>query len=327
MKRRLPESIRIGVDTGGTFTDVVVTGLPGGSRVIKVSSTPSDPSRAVLEGLRRLGVLTGTGLVVHGTTVATNAFLQRRHGRAALLTTRGFEDVLVLGRQARTDLYRLDAPGKEEWISRDLRLGVPERMGPQGEVLETLNPGWIPGMIRWLRRAQVDAVAISLLHSYANPAHERALAAALRGKGWHVCQSHKIAREFREYERTFTTAANALLVEPMRKYLGKLRRRIGAQRLSVMGSSGGWMSSHSAQEMPVRTLLSGPAGGVTAAARLGRARASPHLITLDMGGTSTDLAVCLGEVPRVAKTTLAGMPLLMPALEIHSLGAGGGSIA
>jgi len=327
MKGHNPWSIRIGVDTGGTFTDLVVTGRSGGWRVLKVRSTPSDPSRAVIEGLRRLGVLTGKDLIIHGTTVATNAFLQGRHGRAALLTTRGFEDVLILGRQARSELYRLDAPGEREWISRKLRLGVPERVAPNGEVLEALDSRWLPRMLRRLRGTRIDAVAICLLHSYANPVHERVLASALRGEGWHVSQSHKIAREFREFERTFTTMANAVLAKPMRKYIGKLRRALGADRLRIMGSSGGWMSPQCAQELPVRTLLSGPAGGVIAAARLGRATASPNLITLDMGGTSTDLAVCLGEVPRVARTTLAGKPLLIPSLEIHSLGAGGGSIA
>ena len=319
--------MRVGVDTGGTFTDLVVTGGPGGFRVLKIRSTPSDPSRAVVEGLRRLGLLRGKDVIIHGTTVATNAFLQRRLGRAALLTTCGFEDVLVLGRQARAELYRLDAPAKAEWITRGLRLGAPERVGPRGEVIQALDPRWILKTIRRLRKLPIDAVAICLIHSYANPVHERALASALRGEGWHISQSHRIAREFREFERTFTTAANAALAEPMRNYLGKLRRRIGAQRLRVMGSSGGWMSSRHAQELPVRTLLSGPAGGVTAAARLGGAASSPNLITLDMGGTSTDLAVCQGEVPRAARTHLAGMPFLIPALEVHSIGAGGGSIA
>jgi N-methylhydantoinase A len=327
MQRRKPGLIRIGVDTGGTFTDLIVMGQPGGWRVLKIRSTPSDPSRAVMEGLRHLGLLTGRDLIIHGTTVATNAFLQGRHGRVALLATRGFEDVLILGRQARSELYRLDAPGESEWIPRELRMGVPERVAPTGEVLEPLDSRWLPKMVRRLRAARIDAVAICLLHSYVNPVHERALASAVRGEGWHVSLSHRIAREFREFERTFTTVANAALAKPMRSYLGRLRRCLGADRLRIMGSSGGWMSPRGAQELPVRTLLSGPAGGVIAAARLGRVTGSPNLITLDMGGTSTDLAVCRGEVPRVARTTLAGKPLLIPALEIHSLGAGGGSIA
>src|SRR5262249_39343796 len=155
------------------------------------------PSRSVIEGLRLLGVLEGEGTVIHGTTVATNAFLQRRHGRAALLTTRGFEDVIVLGRQARPELYRLDPTPGQEWIPRSLRLGVRERLGPQGEVLQPLERRAISGLIRRLRAARIDAVAVCLLHSYANPAHERVLAEELRGEGWHLSISHKIAREFR----------------------------------------------------------------------------------------------------------------------------------
>jgi N-methylhydantoinase A len=319
--------IRIGVDTGGTFTDLVVVGSRRPTRVLKVPSTPAEPSRAVIEGLRILGMLASDETVIHGTTVATNAFLQRRHGKAALVATRGFEDVLVLGRQARRELYRLDPPRLPDWIPRARRLGIDERVGPRGQVLKKLDVGSVAALVRRLRRRKVDAVAVVLLHAYANPVHEKAVAARLRGQGWHLSLSHEVAREFREYERTCTTVANAVLAAPMRAYLEKLGRKLGSKRLRVMGSSGGWMSFSSAQRLPVRTLLSGPAGGVAAAARLGRALSQRHLITLDMGGTSTDLAVCRDEVPRVSRAVLGGMPLMMPTLDIHSLGAGGGSIA
>ena len=321
------EWIRIGVDTGGTFTDLVVIGSHIPPRAMKVPSTPSEPAKAVLAGLARMGLLSGEDSVIHGTTVATNAFLERRHGKAALITTQGFEDVLVLGRQARTELYRLDPPSRPEWIPRALRLGVAERVSPRGEVLQRLDPRGLAGVRRRLRRAGVDAVAICLLHAYANPRHEKLVRRTLRREGWHVSASHQVAGEFREYERTCTTVANAVLAAPMRRYLETLRRRLGGRRLRVMGSSGGWMSAQGAARLPVRTLLSGPAGGVCAAALLGRRRGSPRLITLDMGGTSTDLAVCEGEVPRRSRAELGGMSLMMPALEIHSLGAGGGSIA
>ena len=318
--------VRIGIDTGGTFTDLVALGASGLLRVLKVRSTPEDPSRAVLEGLRLLGLLRSKAPIVHGTTVATNAFLQRQGGRAALVATAGFEDVLVLGRQARPSLYSLDPPERPEWIPSRLRLGLHERTGPTGEPLVPLRRAALQSLLRRLEAARPDAVAVCLLHAYANPAHERRVGAALRRHGWHVSLSHRVAGEFREFERTSTTVANAVLARPVDGYLRALQHRLGS-RLRIMGSSGGWMTAARAREMPVRTLLSGPAGGALAAARIGRRRRAPRLITLDMGGTSTDLALCLGEVPRVARTSLAGSPLLLPTLDIRSLGAGGGSIA
>ena len=318
--------VRIGIDTGGTFTDLVALGSSGLVRVLKVRSTPEDPSRAVLEGLRRLGLLRSSAPIVHGTTVATNAFLQRRGGRAVLVATAGFEDVLVLGRQARPSLYLLDPPERPEWIPSRLRLGLQERIGPSGETVVPLRRAALRRLLRRLESARPDAVAVCLLHAYANPAHERRVGAALRGRGWHVSLSHRVAGEFREFERTSTTVANAVLARPVDGYLAALQRRLGS-RLRIMGSSGGWMTAARAREMPVRTLLSGPAGGALAAARIGRRLRAPRLITLDMGGTSTDLAVCLGEVPRVPRTYLSGSPLLLPTLDIRSLGAGGGSIA
>jgi N-methylhydantoinase A len=327
MKTAGDKIVRIGVDTGGTFTDVAVLGRSGLLRVLKVRSTPADPSRAVLEGLRRLGLLRSTSaIIIHGTTVATNAFLQRRGGKAALVATQGFEDVLVLGRQARPGLYALDPPERQEWIPSRLRLGLEERTGPSGERLIPLESRSLRRLLRHLQARRPEAVAVCLLHAYANPAHERRVGAALRRRGWHVSLSHQVSGEFREFERTSTTVANAVLARPVDGYLAALQRRLG-RRLRIMGSSGGWMTSGRARAMPVRTLLSGPAGGALAAARLGRRLGAPRLITLDMGGTSTDLALCLGQVPRVPRTSLEGTPLLLPTLDIRSLGSGGGSIA
>ncbi|HEV8375611.1 MAG TPA: hydantoinase/oxoprolinase family protein, partial [Candidatus Polarisedimenticolia bacterium] len=292
-----------------------------------VPSTPEDPSRAVLSGLYRLGLLRDSSPVIHGTTVATNAFLQGRGGRTVLITTRGFEDVLALGRQARPHLYRLDPPRRAEWIPSRWRMGVDERMDASGKPYLPLRRRSLQEVVRRVRRLRPDAVAICMLHSYADPAHEKKTAAALRGGGWHVSESHRVAGEFREFERTCTTVANAKLAKPVEGYLEALRRSLGSRRLRIMASSGGWMTASRARRLPVRTLLSGPAGGVCAASLLGKLVSSRDLITLDMGGTSTDLALCLGEVPRVARTSLAGVPLLIPTLDIRSLGAGGGSIA
>ena len=327
MRARPSEAVRIGVDTGGTFTDLVVLGPGSVLARTKVRSTPENPARAVLQGLRRLGLLNSASLVIHGTTVATNAFLQRREGRTALVTTRGFEDVLALGRQARQFLYRLDPPSPPQFVPTKMRLGLEERLGPAGEVIVPLRRGSLVRLLRRLRRLRPDAVAICLLHSYVNPAHEKQAASLLRQEGWHLSLSHRVAGEFREFERTSTTVANATLAKPVEEYLATLRRRLGERRLKIMGSSGGWMTARRAVELPVRTLLSGPAGGVAAASLLGKLVAERGLISLDVGGTSTDVALCLGDVPRVARTSLDGVPLLMSTLDIRSLGAGGGSIA
>ncbi len=319
--------LRIGVDTGGTFTDLVVAGRKGILGVLKVRSTPGDPARAVLEGLGRLGLLGIRAPVVHGTTVATNALLQRKGGRTALLTTGGFEDLLVLGRQARPLLYRLDPLPRKEWLPGRFRIGIAERCGARGEVLVPLRQGSLERLRRRLRRLHVDAVAVCLLHSYVNPRHERRVAQALRKEGLHVSLSHRVACEFREYERTCTTVANAMLARPVEAYLKRLSRRLGSRRLRIMGSSGGWMSATRAAAEPVRTVLSGPAGGALAAAHLGEISGRRRLIALDMGGTSTDVSLCDGSVPRVHGTELDGIPLRIPSLDIQSVGAGGGSIA
>jgi len=319
--------LRIGVDTGGTFTDLVIAGRRGILGVLKVRSTPEDPSRAVLQGLARLGLLRSRVPVIHGTTVATNAFLQRKGGRTALVATAGFEDVLVLGRQARPLLFSLDPPPRKEWLAERFRIGIAERCGPRGEVVLPLRRGSLERLRLRLRRLRVDAVAVCLLHSYVNPAHEKKVAHALRAEGLHVSLSHRIACEFREYERTCTTVANAMLARPLEAYLSGLGRRLGSRRLKIMGSSGGWMSARRAAAEPVRTVLSGPAGGALAAAHLGEIAGRRRVIALDMGGTSTDVSLCDGSVPRVHGTELDGVPLRIPSLDIQSVGAGGGSIA
>jgi N-methylhydantoinase A len=319
--------VRVGIDTGGTFTDLVVAGRGGVAAVLKVRSTPGDPARAVREGLRALGLLRSDCPVIHGTTVGTNAFLQRRGGRAALVATAGFEDLLVLGRQARPLLYVLDPPPRRPLLPRSRRLGVEERCGARGETLIPLKRSSLARLRSRLRRMRVDAVAVCLLHSYANPDHEEAVGRFLRDEGWHLSLSHRVAGEFREYERTCTTVANAQLARPLRSYLTSLGRTLGSRRLKIMGSSAGWMSGRQASADPVRTVLSGPAGGALAAMHLGRSSGFHRLITLDMGGTSSDVSLCDGRVPRIHGTELDGIPLRIPALDIQSVGAGGGSIA
>jgi N-methylhydantoinase A len=321
--------VRVGVDTGGTFTDFVFQ-TPEGLRVFKVASTPADPSEAITEGLRRIALLTDTRLreieIVHGTTVGTNALLQRRGARTALVTTKGFEDVLAIGRQARPRLYDLNAVRPEPLVPGELRFGVRERVAATGEVLEALDERALHLLVRKLKKARVESIAVSLLFSFAHPEHERRIADALSALNVPLSVSHKILPEYREYERTSTVAINAYLQPLMSAYLTRLQTH--APRLRVMQSSGGSISAEVAGLEPVRTILSGPAGGVVGALRVARAAGISHIITFDMGGTSTDVALCDPDGMRMTNEgSVNGLPVAVQAMEIHTVGAGGGSIA
>lgn len=331
--KKTEQRVRVGVDTGGTFTDFV---FHAGRRakIFKVASTPDDPSRAIVEGLRRVARETGARLtdleVVHGTTVGTNALLERRGARAALVTTKGFEDVLVIGRQARGSLYDLDWTRPAPLVADGLRFGVRERVAADGSVVEELDEEEIAALVRKLKRARVESVAVSLLFSFARPEHEkrieRALAAGLEGVPLSV--SHKILPEYREFERTSTVATNAYLQPLMGAYLKRLGSHVAARRLRVMQSSGGSISARVAADEPVRTILSGPAGGVVGAMHAARGAGVADIITFDMGGTSTDVALCAGgELRLTNEASVAGLPVAVPVLDIHTVGAGGGSIA
>ncbi|PYS82403.1 MAG: 5-oxoprolinase [Acidobacteria bacterium] len=327
------DRVRVGVDTGGTFTDFMYHAV-GRAKIFKVPSTPDDPSRAIVEGLRRVARETGARLrdleVVHGTTVGTNALLERRGARAALVTTAGFEDVLAIGRQARGSLYDLNWTRPAPLVAERLRFGVRERVAADGSVVVELEGGEIEKLVGKLRRARVESVAVSLLFSFARPEHEqrieRALAAALAGVPLSV--SHKILPEYREYERTSTVTINAYLQPLMGAYLSRLGARVSARRLRVMQSSGGSVSARAAAAEPVRTILSGPAGGVVGATHAGVGAGFSDIITFDMGGTSTDVALCAGGRLRLTnEASVAGLPVAVPVLDIHTVGAGGGSIA
>jgi N-methylhydantoinase A len=322
-------AVRVGVDTGGTFTDFVYE-RGGRLRVFKVASTPADPSRAIAEGLRRVAREAGVPAreieVVHGTTVGTNALLERKGARVALVTTAGFEDVLEIGRQARPRLYDLDAEKPAALVPRELRFGVRERVAASGEVLEELEEEEIGRLIERLERARAESVAVSLLFSFVRPAHERRIARALRRLEIPLSVSHEILPEYREFERTSTVAVNAYLQPLMGSYLGRLERLAG--RLRVMQSSGGSASARAAAREPVRTILSGPAGGVVGALQAARAAGFADVVTFDMGGTSTDVALCAGgEVRTTNEATVSGLPVAVRVLDIHTVGAGGGSIA
>ncbi len=321
--------VRVGVDTGGTFTDFVFE-LNGRLQVFKLPSTPSDPSIAITDGLNRIANTSGVKLrsveVVHGTTVGTNALLQRRGARSALITTKGFEDVLEIGRQARPELYNLDAVRPPPLIPSELRFGVAERVAASGEVINALEPSQLSLLTDELRKAGVDAIAISLLFSFLHPVHERQIAEAVSSLNIPVSISHEILPEYREYERTSTVTINAYLQPLMGSYLKGLERQV--PRLRVMQSSGGSISAAAAANEPVRTILSGPAGGVVGALRTARLAGFANVITFDMGGTSTDVALCDDAGLRTTnEAVVAGLPVAVPVMDIHTVGAGGGSIA
>jgi len=327
-------SLRIGVDTGGTFTDVVLVDTRGTLLAThKLPSTPDDPARAVLDGIA--AVLAKAGLpdrrdadgpaVVHGSTVATNALLEGDTGGAALVTTAGFEDTLHIARQDRPQLYALVPRRPDPPVAAARCFGVPERLDADGAVVAPLQDDAIAALVAQLAEAGASAVAVSLLHSYANPAHERAVADALRqrfGDALHLTISSELLPEYREYERAATCVVNAAVAPKMTRYLGRLRDALGDDRLHIMGSHGGTLPVADALAQPVRTVLSGPAGGVLGAGVFG-----DRLITLDMGGTSTDVAVIDGQPLMSTQGTAAGLPVKLPMVDIHTIGAGGGSIA
>jgi N-methylhydantoinase A len=348
-KKRV-HSLRVGVDTGGTFTDFVFESN-GELRIFKSPSTPDDPSRAITDGLKRIVEETLLPLnqieVVHGTTVGTNALLQRRGARIALVTTTGFEDVIEIGRQARPELYNLNAIKPAPVVSSELRFGVLERVAATGDVLKALDQAELNTLLEKINRAGPESIAISLLFSFVYPEHEKRIAAALSKLDIPISASHQILPEYREYERTSTVCVNAYLQPLMGRYLKRLtesakptdqeslphqspksKARRSSFSLRVMQSSGGSISAESAANEPVRTILSGPAGGVVGALRAARVAGFENIITFDMGGTSTDVALCDREGMRLTNEALvAGVPVAVPMMDIHTVGAGGGSIA
>jgi len=321
--------MRIGVDTGGTFTDVIAVAEDGRLVMVKVPSTPDDPSKAIADGIRRIGAAAGFE-VVHGTTVATNALLERRGAKTALITTQGCRDVLEIARQNRCDLYSLSPKPRDPLIPRALRFEVAERLDWRGEVVTPLDTDALDRALDSIQAAGVESVAVCFLFSFLNPAHEIEVGRRTRARGLAVSLSHEIAPEFREYERTSTVCANAFVAPVMANYIGRLTDRLKelrVGRLWVMQSSGGTLRAEEAAANAVKTALSGPAGGLVAASRIAREAGFERILTFDMGGTSTDVALVNGEPETMRTGQVAGIPLLTPMLDIHTVGAGGGSIA
>jgi N-methylhydantoinase A len=367
---RRPQPLRIAIDTGGTFTDCVWIDA-GRLRMLKVFSTPADPSQAIVEALRKVAH-EGELVLLHGTTVGTNTLLEHKGARTALVTTKGFEDAIEIGRQARPKLYDFFFDRIEPLVPKDLRFGVNERTASDGEILTSLAPEELHSLAEQVSAAKPQSIAISLLFSFANPKNELAVAEALNSLAVPLSISHQILPEFREYERTSTVVINAYLQPVMQRYLENLQSRtislslsrdvpqstsrVGAgdsparlgvaQRFStamktskedgasvpvagifVMQSSGGITALSTAAREPVRTVLSGPAGGVVGAATTARASGFDRIIAFDMGGTSTDVSLVEGSIAIATDAQVTGFPVSVPMLDIHTVGAGGGSLA
>ncbi|HID54429.1 MAG TPA: hydantoinase/oxoprolinase family protein [Anaerolineae bacterium] len=321
--------MRLGVDTGGTFTDFVWLDGDGRIQIHKQLSTPDDPARAILAGVREMAV-PETAAIVHGSTVATNALLERRGARTALITTAGFGDVLAISRQNRPDIYALVPQKPPPLVPRQWRFEVEERVTAAGDVLIPLDEASLEAILLRLAEEKIESAAVCLLYSFLYPDHERQIGAAIRqifGEELPVSLSCDILPEYREYERTSTTVINAYVAPLMGRYLTRLAAEVQPRPLTIMQSNGGIISAETAGREAARTALSGPAGGVVGARYVAAQAGFERIITFDMGGTSTDVALCDGRLPTTTQGEIAGMPLRLPLIDIHTVGAGGGSLA
>ncbi len=317
----------VGVDVGGTFTDFLLI-EDGSLRVYKRLSTPHDPAAAVVLGLGEMGATPEE--VVHGSTVATNTVLERSGARTALITTLGFRDVLEIGRQARANLYGLAPRRTPPLVERALRLEVTERVSADGVVLQPLDPAEVERVVAAIEALNVESVAVCLLFSFLFPAHEQHIAKALREKGISATASREVLPEYREYERASTTVLSAYVAPVVARYLTLLEEAlvgVGVRRLRVMQSDGTSLGARATAERAVRTVLSGPAGGVAGAFAVAKEAGFDQVITFDMGGTSTDVSLCPGRILERLEIEVSGLPLRVPSVDVNTVGAGGGSIA
>ncbi len=316
----------VGVDTGGTFTDLVAI-VDGKLKVHKVLSTPRDPAAAVIRGLKEMLDALVPDALTYSSTVATNALLEKKGARVAIITNAGFEDLIEIGRQNRENLYALAPTRPEPLVPRALRLGIHERTLGDGRIETPLARGELARVTRLARATRAEAFAICLLHSYANPKSELQLARALRAVGRPLSISHRLLAEYREYERFSTTVVNAYVAPRMSSHLSTLGHRLSGGGLRVMQSNGSAIGVELAREEPIRTILSGPAAGVIGAARLAASLGTDRFITFDMGGTSTDVSL-FDRAARIRTLSYPdGYAVRTPVIDIHTVGAGGGSIA
>jgi N-methylhydantoinase A len=329
--------LRIGIDIGGTFTDFVVHDPSNGNIItFKILTDPANPATTVLDGLNKI-VLDKPAQIIHGSTVATNALLERKGARTALVTTRGFRDIIEIARQNRPSLYDWSIKPAVTLVPSDLRVDVDERVDFRGEVLKPLDASQVDEIIKYLEQKEVESVAVCLLFSFLYPRHEQIIVDKLQASGYFVSASSEILPEYREYERTSTTAVNAYVSPILDRYLSKLETSLPKSRLQIMQSNGGMISVREAKRNGARCILSGPAGGIVAAQNIiktilrdqsiDKPKQSVKIITFDMGGTSTDVSLINGNLNLTTDVTVGGCPIHLPLLDIHTIGAGGGSIA
>jgi N-methylhydantoinase A/oxoprolinase/acetone carboxylase beta subunit len=321
----MKDSIQIGIDTGGTFTDFIIYSN-GTIEIKKFPSTPDDPSRAILAGLKDCLSLTRLK-IHHGTTVATNALLERKGGRIVLITTKGFEDIIFIRRQVRQHLYRLRGEIRTPLLPFSHCLGIEERTNPDGCIEKKVTPSDITKCLSKIQKLKAEAAAICLINSYANPENEYLIHKALQETGIPVSRSSEILPEYREYERTTVAAVNAYLMPVVSRYLSRLKEQIPGADLRIMQSNEGHISPETAGKEPIRTALSGPAGGVVAAHHVGHLSGFSHLVTFDMGGTSSDVSLVDRSIRWTNENTIGEFPIRLPIIDIHTVGAGGGSLA
>ena len=333
-------SYRLGVDVGGTFTDLAIYDIDSERlELAKIPSTPANQSIAVTTGIQqlidRLSIAPDSiKFFIHGTTVATNTLLERKGAKTALIVTKGFRDILQIGRQDRPDLYDWRIRRTDALVPRRLRFEVQERILYTGEVFERLHEDDLEAVVEKLKEAEVEAVAVCLLHSYANPVHEHAVGEALRKAlpDKMVSLSYEVVPEFKEYERMSTTTINSFVAPVMVRYLSNLQKSIADLGIDsdvhIMQSNGGTVTANTAVKKPVQTILSGPAAGVIGSVGLASGAGERNTISVDMGGTSFDICLSYqGEVRRTRDSEIEGLPIKVPMVDIHTLGAGGGSIA
>ncbi len=318
--------MRIGVDAGGTFTDFLVLDDEGRLTTFKIRSNPRAPAAVILAGIERAaGKIRAE--VVHGSTVATNALLERKGAKTAFVTTAGFEDLIEIGRQNRTELYNLMPAPRRLLVPREMCFGVKERVYFDGSIAVRPSAAEWKRVAARLKKSGARSIAVCFLHAYQNSTNERAAAKALALAGVYLCTSHEISPEIREYERGSTTLVNAYVGPLMESYLGQLERSPQGRRIAIMQSNGGFLSARDARKHAVRTVLSGPAGGLVGALETARASGFTRVLGFDMGGTSTDVSLVDGVTRHTTEASVNGYPIRVPMLDIHTVGAGGGSIA
>ena len=316
----------LGIDVGGTFTDFVLV-EDNQLSIHKIPSSPASPEQSIITGIKELNP-SKMATIAHGSTVATNALLERKGAKTALVITKGFEDIIEIGRQTRPDLFDLQQDKPDTLVKAENRFGIEERMNHEGTVVSELTDMAIQSLVKSIKKADIDAISVCLLFSFLNPAHEQILKNALSKiePKLYISISSEVLPEFREFERTSTVTVNSYVGPAVARYMAKLTKSLG-KGIRIMQSSGGSISAELASQQPVRTILSGPAGGVVGARYISSLAGFDHIITFDMGGTSTDVSLCPNRIQETTNYTIGGQPVSVPMIDIHTVGAGGGSIA